>query len=290
MVVDVKKAVGNYAESIWYGTHDSSGYLVGNTLTAPAAASLPGAAMAQLTGLQDFPFAPVDADMPTQRGDSGALARFINRSTELPAATLTTGATDYDFDALCQALVVNGDGGGEFILRNPYNPTYADLVLLVVAQAKSIESANTGGMWEARLILSANAFPKGRNTFNDNALPAYEYNVVSNYATAFPWGHAFTDTDEGDTKAVFIDFTWPYRPILQRWTGDGAVVSWELAKNIAEDSADNIIVFVNGVASTWVTGAPGAGEFGITEAATDLLVFGTAPPASAKVVALYGWS
>jgi hypothetical protein len=291
MTVDVAKAVGNYAEGLYYGVVDSSGYLVGATATAPVAGVVGGSAMAQLKGLQDFPFTANDPDMPSQRGDAGALARFINRSTELPGATLTMGAFDYGFAALCQALEVDDSGGGEFLGGNPYTVTYADLCLLVVSQAKSLETASAGsGMFEARMIHRVNMFPKLRTTFNDNALPSYEYNMVANYASRFPWGRPFTAADDGDTSFVYTDFTWPYRPIVQRWTGDNATVSYELAQNIAEDSATNIIVYQDGVALTWATGAPGAGEFGITEAATDLLVFGTAPTAASVVCALYGWS
>jgi len=291
MTVDVAKAVGNYAEGLYYGVVDSSGYLVGSTATAPVGGVVTGSAMAQLMGLQDFPFTANDPDMPSQRGDAGALARFINRSTELPGATLTMGAFDYTFAALCQALEVDDSGGGEFLSGNPYTVTYADLCLLMVAQAKSLETASSGsGLWEARMIHKVNMFPKLRTTFNDNALPSYEYNMVANYASRLPWGRAFTSGGDGDTSFVYTDFTWPYRPIVQRWTGDNTETDFELAQNIAEDSATNIIVYVDGVAQTWVTGAPGAGEFGITEAATDLLVLGTPPGTSAVLAALYGWS
>jgi hypothetical protein len=291
MATAVSKIVGGYAEGLYYGVVDSSGYLVGSTASAPAAGNQAGSAMAQLLGIKNFPFAPVDPDRPTQRGDAGALARFIHRPTELPESNMIFGASDYDFYALCQALAVLTLGGGKFVLGQAYNPTYADLVLLAFSQGKSQESASEGsGLWEARIILKTNIFPKGRTAFNDEALSEYEYALVSNYATAFPWGHAFSDADEGDTKAAYVDFTWPYRPILQRWTGNNTETSFNLDKNIAEDSADNIVVFVNGTAQTWVTGAPGAGEFGITAGTPDVLVLGTAPASNAKVVALYGWN
>lgn len=288
MTVDVKQMVGNYAESLYYGARDSSGYLVGATATAPTAGNQDGSAMARLRGLQDFPFEPVDPDRPTQRGDGGALARFLNKPTELPEANMTFGAGDYDFDALAQTLsVIATFGGGEFIGRQPEDPTFEDLILLAIAQAKDL-SGNS--LWEARFIHTVNVYSKGRNSFNDSSLPTYNYSMVANYSSYYPWGLAFVAGTDGDDKFVYTDFTWPYRPILQRWTGDAAETTFNLAQNIAEDSADNIIAYVNGTAATWVTGAPGAGEFGITEGATDTLVFGTAPASAGKVVSLYGWS
>jgi hypothetical protein len=291
MATSIKKIVGNYADSVYYGVVDSSGYLVGGTATAPVAGNQDGSAMLQLLGVQDFPFEAVDPETPSQPGDGGTLARFINKPTELPSASGVFGSSDYTFSALCQSLSVVDWGGGSFIGGNPKDPTYEDLVMLAISQGKAQDSGSVGvAHWEARLILKANVFSKGRNTFNTSSLPTYSHTVVGNYSEYYPWGHQFAAGDEGDTQFVYLDFTWPYRPILQRYTGDGSETDFNLAKNIAEDSADNIVAFVNGTEQTWVTGVPGAGEFGITEGATDVAVFGTAPANNAKVVICYGWS
>jgi hypothetical protein len=285
----VEVAVGNYADSIWYAVMDSAGYMDSNTGTAPAAGSQTGHPMLQIVGLQDFPFAAVDPDTPTQRGDGGALARFINKSTELPGANMTFGASDYDFAALVVTDLVATIGGGSFVGRGGQNPTYRDMLILVVASAKSIETGNTGGMWEGRFIYNANVQAKGRTTFNDSALPTYDYTLVANRSTVFPWGLAHLGV-LGDTDYSYVDFTWPYRPICERFTGDNIVTDYNLTKDIAEDSADNIVAYVAGVAQTWVTGVPGAGEIGVTEGTPDVLVFGTAPAAASKIVTMYGWS
>lgn len=291
MAVNIKKTVGNYVDSCWYGVVDSSGYLVGGTATAPTAGSTTGAPMLQLTGVQNFPFAPLDPDRPTQLGDGGALARFINKPTELPQADASFGAGDKTFMALVQSMLIEDIGGGSFVMGQPKNPDFEDILFLVYSPAKSQDSGSLNtSVWECMLILKANVFPKGRNDFATNALPTYSYGMVANYAEAYPWGHAFTAGDEGDTEAAILYFDWPYRPIIERWTGDNTETSFNLTKNIAEDSATNIVVFVNGTAQTWVTGAPGAGEFGITAGTPDVLVLGTAPAAAAKIVAMYGWS
>jgi hypothetical protein len=94
--------------------------------------------------------------------------------------------------------------------------------------------------------------------------------------------------DEGDTQGVALEFTWPYRPILQRWTGNGVLTSFNLAYPLAEDSADNNIVAVDGTPLIYAAGVPAAGQFGITQGTPDQLVFGTAPASDSKMVALYG--
>jgi len=66
--------------------------------------------------------------------------------------------------------------------------------------------------------------------------------------------------------------------------------------NIAEDSATNIAAFTDDNAGTvtqltWATGAPSDGEFGITEAATDLLVINAAQDGTSGdwLTVIYGW-
>lgn len=280
---------GGFADSVWYAVQDSAGYIDSNTGTAPVAGNQDGHSMLQVFGLQDFPFAAADPQTPSQRGNKGALARFVYPAAELPSSTLTAGAANYSFEALAETKTVATYGGGKFIGHQGATITFRDLLLLVVGDAKSIESGNTGGMWEGRLIFYSNVYGKGRNSFNDSAVPTYDYTVTSNPSSVLPFGVTCT-TAFGVASFPYVDFTWPYKPILHRWTGDGVETTYNLGKNIAEDSSDNIIVYVNGTAITWVTGVPGAGEFGVTEGATDTVVFGTAPAASAKVVALYGWS
>jgi len=293
MAVDVKKRVGAGFDSMWWAVADSAGYMqgAGSSTAAPAAGNQDGVAMAQLAGAKSFPFAPVQPDRPTATGDDGAIARFLFSPMDLPEATFTLAVGDMDFAAAAIATVAHNLGGGYFIPIQPPTPTFADLILLAVSQAKSQESGSSGaGLFECRLIMKANAYPRERASFEERATAVYEYDIIGNFADVYPWGLALSAGSNGCEQAVAMDFTWPYRPILQRWTGNNIEVTFNLAKNIAEDSADNIIVYVDGIAQTWKTGVPGAGEFGITEGATDTLVLGTAPGTNAKVVALYGWS
>jgi hypothetical protein len=286
----VSTYTGGFAKRVRYGTLDSAGYLESNDGTAPAAADQTGEEMLQIVGLQDFPFAPADPEVATQTGDQQSLASFIIGPRELPTASITFGAANFAFRALSQGLTDFAVGGGQFIGGQPKNPVYEDLLLLVVSQAKSLESGNLGSMWEGRYIFYCNVAVKGRNGYSDSGLPTYDHTLTANYSTTLPWGVAFADGTHGDTEFVYVDFTWPYEPTLQRWTGDNIETDYNAAENIAEDSAENVIAYVNGTAQTWVTGVPGAGEFGITAATPDVIVFGTAPPASSKIVVQYGLS
>jgi len=287
----VKKVTSAGAASVYYGAVDSTGYLIGSTATAPTAGNQTGSSMVQLEGVKNFPFVPNAPDRLNITGDDGAIAQFLWNPIELPTGDVTFAVSDQDFGALAESLLVHDIGGYSFLGIQPAAVTYQDLCLLVTAQAKSRTSGSVGSSgYYNYLIMKANAYYQGRDSFAERAEAAFIYNLIANKADVYPWGLAFSDANNGDTEFVVMEFTSSYRPMIQRWTGNNVEVTFNLSKNIADDAANNIAVYEAGVAITWVTGAPGAGQFGITEGATDTLVFGTAPVSGAKVVALYGWA
>lgn len=288
MATNVKKTSGNYVDSAYAFVVDSSGNMVGGTATAPSAGDQDGSAMYRLTGIKDFPFQPTQADRPTQLGDGGALVRFVNKSPELPEGVLTVGARDLTFTALLETLVARDVAGGTFLGRNPKNPTFRDIGWVVQSPAKSLDSGSENAAhWEGIMVYKTNGAARGRNSFNTNSLPDYNYDIVGNRATQFPWGVSFTALLDGDTEFVFSEFTWPYRFMMQRFTGDGIETDFNLAHTLAEDSVDNLALYINGTPATWVTGVPGAGEFG-ADASTGVISLGTAPASNGIVVCLYG--
>lgn len=291
MAYDVLKVASAGAESVYYGAVDSSGYLIGSTGTAPTAGNQDGSAMIQLEGVKNFPFVPNAPDRLNITGDDGAIAQFLFNPIELPTGDTTFAVSDQTFAALAMSTLVHDIGGYKFLGLQPSSVTYQDLCMLVTARAVSRTTGSVGSTgYYNYLIMKANASYQGRDAFSERAEAAFIYNLIANKATCYPTGLAFSDANNGDTEFVVMEFTSYYRPMFQRWTGNNTETTFNLAKNIADDAANNIAVYVAGVAQTWVTGAPGAGEFGITEGATDTLVLGTAPASAAKMVALYGWS
>jgi hypothetical protein len=292
-----KKVVGHYADSVYYGFRDSRGVFVGGTTTPPVAGVVGGSGLTQLVGVQDFPLQVLDPSYPSQPGDGGVLARFIDKPTELPQTTGNFGALDMTFAAAATGMTVVDVSGGAGMLVQPYSPTFADMVILAISPGKAQDTGYIDtSIWEADLWFNVNAYPKFRNSYQTATLPTYSVGFVANYSERLPWGTALAAGTHGDTKGVGWHFTFPYRPYLQCWAQDGATVSWELAKDIALDAATNIAVFTVTEASvvtqlTWATGAPSDGEFGITEAATDLLVINAAQDGATGdyLLALYGW-
>lgn len=291
MAVDVKKSYAAGAVSVYYAVRDSSGYMVGSTATAPTAGTQTASGMAQLEGIKNWPLQPQETERVYVTGDNGALGSFLFKPVQMPSGEVTFGAHDMDFAAVAMRQVVHNLGGGQFFGIQGENISYEDLMFLAFSDAKSLTTGSRhSSMYYCNLVLNAQAFYRGRDAFNERAEASFVYSLTANKSSVYPWGLAFSDANNGDTEFVILEFTWPYKPYMDRWTGNNTETTFNLTKNIALDSDDNIIAYVNGVAQTWVTGAPGAGEFGITEGATDTIVFGTAPANNAKVVALYGWS
>lgn len=288
MAYNVTATTGNYVDSVYYAVVDSSGYVIGPTSTAPVAGNDAGTTLTRLLGVQNFPFSVVDSDRPTQKGDGGAIARFVNKPTDLPEAQATFGAWDLTFAALAQGMKVATVGGGSFMMGQPLSPTAADLMFVVQAPAKSTVTATLGSAtFEGLIILKANVQPRGRDSFQTDSLPTYQYSMIGNYASAYPWGHAFTAADEGDTECAILYFTWPYRLMIDRFTLDGTEVTYTLNHQLAEDSAENVNVFINGTAQTWAASGAGAGEFS-TDTATNIITLGGAGTTAHKMVVLYG--
>lgn len=294
MAYDVKKVASAGAELVQYGCVDSTGYFIGGTGTAPVAGNAAGLPLLTLEGVKNFPFVPNAPERLTVTGDDGAIAQFLWNPIELPSGDTTFSVSDQDFAALAMSTLVHDLGGYSFVGIQPGDVTYRDLCFLVTARAVSRTTASAGSsMYYNYLIMKANAFYQGRDAFAERAEAAFIYNLIANRASNYPWGLAFSDANNGDDDFVVMEFTSGYKPTMHAFTGNNTETTFTpLGKNVAEDSANNVLAYVNGAAITWATGAPGAGEFGITEGAgaTDTIVFGTAPAASAKVVVLYGYS
>lgn len=290
MAYNVKSSVGNYVRSVHYGVVDSAGLLIGSTATAPAAGNQTGSSLAQLLGVQNFPFQVVEPDRPTQKGDGGALVRFVNRPTDLPSSDPTFGAHDRTFAALVQSMKTRDIGGLSGAPVQPYSPTFRDMFFIVQGPAVSEDSASLdAAIWEGTMIFKAQCMPRGRDGYKTDGLPSYAYALTANYATQFPWGDDFTVLLDGDTKMVAWDFTAPYQVMVQHWVGNNTETVFNLSHTLAEDSANNIMVWSpGGTALTWIASGATGSQFS-ADIATNAITLGTAPGASADLFAVYGF-
>lgn len=288
--VNVKKTTGNKLEAVYYGIRDANGYLSGSTATAPTAGDQAGDGMLELLGAKNFPFQPSDPEILNQIAGGGAYHQFINNPTEMPSGDPTFASDDMIFRALVQSLSVVDKAGGSFVMNQPATPSYRNLFFMAYAPVDSDDPDNAygQGLYAGTIVLNAKTVPRGRLGYSAEGLPDYGYRMITNYGQAYPWGHAFTVADEGSEKTISLDFTWPYRPHIWRWTLDGIETTFTLPKQLAEDSADNLLVAVNGTELTWIAATAGATEFE-ADIVANTITIGAAGTSGDKLVAMYGW-
>ncbi len=290
VTVNVHKSTRNKLEAVLWGLRDSNGYLLGSSPTAPAAGNQDGSGMLQLFGAKNFPFQPNDPDRPNQIADGGLYHTFINNPTDTPSSNLTFAADDKDFRALVQSLSVVDKAGGSFVMVQPRTPSYRNLFFMAYAPADSDDPDNAygQGMYDGVLVLNSKIFPKGGDGYSSDGLPTYGYGMVTNYGLKYPWGHAFAVADEGSEASIALDFSWPYRPLIWRWTLDGTQTTFNLPQQLAEDSADNLLVAVNGTELDWIASTPGASAFE-ADTTANTLTLGDAGTSGDVLVAMFGW-
>lgn len=289
MAVNVKTVASAGLEETLYNALDSAGYSIGSTGTAPVAGDQDGVPSGKLADPKDFPFQPATSETEDITGGDGHVTSFQFKPITSPQAQLSYAVSDMDFAAMVMGVKVHTLGGGEFLMIQPDDITYVNTCWITVSRAESRESGSLGvAHWAGKIILNTEVYSLDTDSLTERTGVSYLYQITSKSADRYPYGLAFSVANNGDTAGKAVSYTWPYKPMIDNWTGDNIETTFNLSEDIAEDSANNILVYVDGVVQTWVTGIPGAGEFGVTEGATDTLVLGTAPGSAAKLRSWYG--
>ena len=107
--------------------------------------------------------------------------------------------------------------------------------------------------------------------FDDNP-EIHEYSVIPQIVSAYPWGTAFSLTDEGATQAQVIRGLATGKPRLATWKADGATTVFTLPT--AAVDAGKVLAFVDGVAAT-------------ATLTTTTITFGVAPANGKKIICFY---
>jgi hypothetical protein len=288
MAVNVDKVTAGGLEHILYGVIDGTGYCQGSGASALSAGTQALSGLAELKKVKNFPFTPTEPGRTFVTGGGGVVSQYLYKPIELPSTEAEFAVNDHNFAALAMTQVVQDLGGFSLLGIQPGEVTYRDIMFLTCSQAKSQDtgSINTSGFY-GHIILKTNCYYRGPSNNAERENKSFLYSIAANSSDRYPWGTAFTAVLNGDTEYAAFEWSFPYKPMLDSGVGDNSRVEYTLTHTPAADDANTILAFVDGVAKTWVTGAPGAGEFGVT---TTALTFGTAPGTNAKINILYGVS
>ena len=286
MAVNLKKLISAGADITFYGVLDSTGTFIGNSATAPAAGSQDGAPAAQLDGVKNAPHTVVEPESVTVTGDNSVLGQFQFEPAELASFVLEVGTRDLTFEALCQGTAVHDAGDLSIGVVQPGGVSYQDMCLLVEAEAKSRASGTTGvAAFETLLIPNCTIVPLMRDGYQERAAGTYRYRVTVNAVDSYPWGLALNDTNNGTTEGSGFIITSENRLHMMAFTGDGSETTFNLDYTPAEESGDKVLVYVDGVLSTYTTAYTVSAS-----AKTMTFETGSIPASGAKIVVLYEYS
>lgn len=264
-------------ERVQWGVIDSSGYFIG-TGTTLANGSDSGMGQLQSPNVANVPSSGARTIQP-EGGDSIAGRIALPGITEI-RFQLGLSVQDLAFKAAAEGTKVYTLEEYDFGMFDPDSPTFQTMCLLFTRKAASSEQANPGSGFEHLLLPSCQVVPQGPGNFQTGENPAlYNYEVVVNRATKFPWGQALTLNDQGTLKAGGTDFWSENRVTLHAFKGDG--------------TEDEIIVDYTPVSGTLNTknfvhtdGVKETTDITITPA-TKLFDFTAAPSAGETVVIFY---
>lgn len=172
--------------------------------------------------------------LPPTEGASGEITT-AKQNLALDA-TLTGTSTVQVGETTVGGLVTNKQG------------SEIDVCVVAYRQAlNTTEGASQLRRWQVHMFPVARLIPRAGSADQGGA-DENRYDVVPSIATAYPWGHAFSNTDEGFTEAQYLRFTAENPPVMDKWTGINTVTTYAL--NWTPISTAKMAVFDEGTLVT----------------------------------------
>lgn len=266
-------------DQAWYGTLDAAGLLKGGTKTAPVAGNAVGSPMLRLTGVQSADITIPQPDQVNIPGDNKTQGSFLFASEENPAFTIETGVFNQALQALEQGTQEYQEGGARLGVLAPVDLDPQDMCWILQSPTKKKDVGYNGlKAWHGYIIPASTAIPMGRNSFATRAGASDRHRVTANPASKTPSGTPIDETNFLTEGGAVIPFTSDYPIFYQRWTGDGTEDAFTMAKAAVANTADAVVVRVDGVKQVYTTDYTVSGS-------TLTFAGGSIPDAAAVIVA-----
>jgi hypothetical protein len=209
-------------------------------------------------------------------GNDRLLAQDFLPPTEGASGEIRTAKQNLTVDALLTGTLVAAVGetkvGGMLTDRQGAE---VDVCVIVYRQAlDTTAGAQALRRWQAHMFPVARIVPRA-GTFEQGGADENVYDIIPSVATKFPWGVAFTDADNGFTEAQYLRFTAENPPVMERWTGNGTLTTFNTTWTPISTAKTK--VFVNG-SLVAVSSVSPSGK---------TITLGSAPSSGAVVVAWY---
>lgn len=213
---------------IFYGVLNSSGIMIGNTLTGATAGSATGHPMKRLVGARTIPISIREPEVLTVMGDNEPLVSFSFPSGELPSGILEMSVRDQGFESLVQGTTEETIGDVVMGAYDPAGTTKPDMALLLMSQAKKYEGSTKGvGAWEVLFVNSCQITPLYKDITQREFGP-YRYAINLSRAARVPFGLTFTEGAHGTTEMTLTPFESDYPLMVETWQGNAAATAFNL--------------------------------------------------------------
>lgn len=231
-----------------------------------------------VTGIKGVSINSPDNQRINHTGDDETFAQDFLPPTELPSGSFTTGKTNQTLDAMLTDQ--NVQTIGEWELDGQYtNKAGSEIDVLMMYWRQALVTApgdvDFGSRrWQTHIIGKCRVTPQGASPEQGGA-DVNNYSLTATKTGVTPWGVAFTEADNGFTRAVKLRKTADYPIMLERYTGNGTLTTFNT--EFAPITAAKTKVWVNGTAAIVNSVDTSAKTFTLS----------AAPANNGKVVALY---
>jgi hypothetical protein len=262
--------------SFW-GQVDSAGFFAGTSGSVATGAT--GEPMGRLLGIKTASPGPVEPEFVNITGDDTTLGAIDFGPNEVPNWIVEVAAFDLATEALLQGTLVETLAGFKLGVLQPNDPVYPDVCLIYQAKTKYKDAGSDGvKAWSGYIVPLGTMVPLGRKEFNERTPAVERFKVTAQVASRKPWGVTISDTLLGTSGAPLIRFTSDYPLVMERFTGDGIVSTFNLT--YTPISTSQIIVH-----SATAPLTPSS-----VSAAAKTFTLASPPASGAKVIALYGFT
>jgi hypothetical protein len=166
----------------------------------------------RMYGVKTTPIALPEPVVVTITGDDTRLGIFTFDPENLPSFTLTVGEVDQDIVNESQGTSVYTFGTYyDLNLMGPVSREFNDMLLWVVAQAKSRVSGSKGAGFHSLIVPRCQMTYLGRN-FEERAAATFSFSVQTDVFDTFPWGGLIGNNAFGKDEGGMFEFFTNHRP------------------------------------------------------------------------------
>lgn len=207
------------------------------------------AAMSRLKGIQNFNVALQQPRRVNIPGDDGVQAQFLFEADTLPSGDMVLGVFNAALVAAAQGSKTYTDGDFSGFVLQPGSPTYNQLTIMTISQAKSSDSGSGGEAGFLVMIFpKVQIVPLGATGLANAAGTNFTHALTITKSSKLPWGLAFSVANHGTTEAAGYGFFSENRVMLHTHVGDNTDDAMTLSETPAADNGNKV--------KDWQTNAP----------------------------------